>query len=113
MKRSWATLGDRGDRCALDKKCGNGVLLGVIELYETVEARSFQHGLHLSYGPNIDDVYRQLAGCAAKLLHGTPPRDLPVEQPTSFELVINQRTADDIGLSVPENLEIQATKVIK
>jgi putative ABC transport system substrate-binding protein len=78
------------------------------------DAREYaEAGGLMSYGPNIDDVYRQLAGFAAKLLHGTPPRDLPVEQPTSFELVINQRTADGIGVSIPESLQVRAAKVIK
>ena len=45
--------------------------------------------------------------------HGTPPAELPIEQPTSFELVVNKHTADDIGLSVPESLLIRADKVIK
>ena len=67
----------------------------------------------MSYGPNIDEVYRQLAGFVSKLLHGTPPAELPIEQPTSFELVINKHTADDIGLPVPESLLIRADKVIK
>ena len=56
---------------------------------------------------------RQLARFVSKLLHGTPPDELPIEQPTSFELVINRRTADDIGLSVPESLLIRADSVIK
>jgi putative ABC transport system substrate-binding protein len=67
----------------------------------------------MSYGPNIDEVYRQLAGFVSKLLHGTPLGELPIEQPTSFELVINKRTADDIGLSIPESLLIRVDKVIK
>jgi putative tryptophan/tyrosine transport system substrate-binding protein len=83
-------------------------LPAVFDAREYVEA-----GGLMSYGPNIDEVYRQLAGFVSKLLHGTPPGQLPIEQPTSFELVINKRTADDIGLSVPESLLIRADKVIK
>jgi putative ABC transport system substrate-binding protein len=83
-------------------------LPAVFDAREYVEA-----GGLMSYGPNIDEVYRQLAGFAAKLLHGLPPSELPVEQPTSFELIINERTADDIGLSVPESLQIRAAKVIR
>jgi putative ABC transport system substrate-binding protein len=78
------------------------------------DAREYvQAGGLMSYGPNIDEVYRQLAGFVSKLLHETPPGELPIEQPTHFEMVINMRTADDIGLSVPESLLIRADKVIK
>ncbi|MGC2079989.1 MAG: ABC transporter substrate-binding protein [Xanthobacteraceae bacterium] len=83
-------------------------LPAVFDAREYVEA-----GGLMSYGPNIDEVYRQLAGFVSKLLHGTPTGGLPIEQPTSFELVINKRTADDIGLALPESLLIRADKVIK
>ena len=83
-------------------------LPAVFDAREYVEA-----GGLMSYGPNIDEVYRQLAGFASRLLHGAPPGELPIQQPTSFELVINSRTADDIGLSVPESLLVRADKVIK
>jgi putative ABC transport system substrate-binding protein len=61
----------------------------------------------------VDETYRQLAGFVSKLLHATPPGELPIELPTSFELVINKHTADDIGLSVPQNLLTRADKVIE
>jgi putative tryptophan/tyrosine transport system substrate-binding protein len=80
----------------------------IFDAREYVEA-----GGLMSYGPNIDETYRQLAGFVSKLLHGTPPGELPIEQPTSFELVINKHTADDIGLSVPESLLTRADKVIE
>jgi putative ABC transport system substrate-binding protein len=83
-------------------------LPAVFDAREYVEA-----GGLMSYGPNIDEVYRQLAGFVSKLLHGTPPDKLPIEQTTRFELVLNKRTADDIGLSVPESLLIRTDKVIK
>jgi putative ABC transport system substrate-binding protein len=67
----------------------------------------------MSYGPNIDETYRQLAGFVSKLLHATSPGVPPIEQPTSFELVINKHTADDIGLSVPQSLLTRADKVIE
>ena len=83
-------------------------LPAVFDTREYVEA-----GGLMSYGPNIDETYRQLAGFVTKLLHATPPGELPIEQPTSFELVINKRTADDIGLSVPQNMLTRADKVIE
>jgi putative tryptophan/tyrosine transport system substrate-binding protein len=83
-------------------------LPAVFDAREYVEA-----GGLMSYGPKIDEVYRQLARFVSKLLHGTPPSELPIEQPTRFELVINMHTADDIGLSVPESLLICTDKVIK
>ena len=82
-------------------------LPAVFDAREYVEA-----GGLMSYGPNIDETYRQLAGFVSKLLHATPPGELPIEQPTSFELVINKHTADDIGLSVPQSLLTRADKVI-
>jgi putative tryptophan/tyrosine transport system substrate-binding protein len=83
-------------------------LPAVFDAREYVEA-----GGLMSYGPNIDETYRQLAGFVSKLLHTTPPGELPIEQPTSFELVINKHTADDIGLSVPQSLLTRADKVIE
>jgi putative ABC transport system substrate-binding protein len=83
-------------------------LPAVFDAREYVEA-----GGLMSYGPNIDRTYRQLASYVYKLLHGTPPSELPIEQPTTFELVINKRTADNIGISVPSSLLTQADKVIE
>jgi ABC-type uncharacterized transport system substrate-binding protein len=67
----------------------------------------------LSYGPNIDATYGQLARYVAKLMHGTPPGELPIEQPTKFELVINKRAADAIGVTLPIDLLTRADKVIQ
>jgi putative tryptophan/tyrosine transport system substrate-binding protein len=83
-------------------------LPAVFDAREYVEA-----GGLMSYGPNIDRTYRQLATYANKLLHGTPVSNLPIEQPTTFELVINKRTASDIGISVPSSLLTRADKVIE
>jgi putative tryptophan/tyrosine transport system substrate-binding protein len=83
-------------------------LPAIFDAREYVEA-----GGLMSYGPNIDRTYRQLAGFVPKLLHATPPGELPIEEPGSFEFVINKRTADDIGVSIPQGLLIQANKVIE
>jgi putative ABC transport system substrate-binding protein len=67
----------------------------------------------LSYGPNIDAIYRQLATYVGKLLHGAAAGELPIEEPTTFELVINKRTADTSGLVLPPSLLALADTVIE
>jgi putative ABC transport system substrate-binding protein len=55
----------------------------------------------ISYGPNITDVSRRAATFAVKVLNGAKPADLPIEQPTRFQLVINLKTAKALGLTIP------------
>jgi len=67
----------------------------------------------MSYGPNLGDIMRGLAAYIDKILKGAKPADLPVEQPTKFELVINMKTAKALGVKVPQSILVQANEVIE
>ena len=70
-------------------------------------------GILISYGPNFADLTRRSVIYVDKILKGTRPGDLPIEQPTNFELVINLRTAKALGLTIPAAVLLQATKTIE
>ena len=67
----------------------------------------------LSYGPNLLDQYRHTATFVDKILKGAKPADLPVEQPTHFELVINLKTAKELDLTIPPSVLGRADRVIE
>jgi putative ABC transport system substrate-binding protein len=67
----------------------------------------------LSYGVNLTDTYRLIAGQVARILKGAKPADLPILQPTKFELVVNLRTAKTLGLTIPEAFLLRADEVIE
>ena len=89
--------------------------LGLKNRLPTIYDRSafIDAGGLMSYGPNILDTFRRAAAYVDKILKGAKPADLPVEQPTKFELVINLKTAKQIGLTIPPNVLARADRVIR
>jgi putative ABC transport system substrate-binding protein len=67
----------------------------------------------MSYGPSVAGLYRRAASYVVEILKGAKPGDLPVKLPAKFEIFINLKTAEQIGLVIPQHVLVQADKVIK
>ena len=80
-------------------------------MYQAIEF--VEAGGLASYGPSLRSMWKRAAQYVDKIFKGADPADLPVEQPTSFELVLNLKTAKSLGLSIPEAVILRADKVIE
>ena len=97
-----------GNRHAIFMRTAESHLPAIYQWPETA-----QEGGLLAYGPRFTEVFRQLARQLAKVFRGANPGDIPIEQPTKFELVVNLRTAKAIGLDVSPTLLGRADEVVE
>jgi ABC-type uncharacterized transport system substrate-binding protein len=88
-------------------------LIGVLSPGSREESQYVEVGCVMSYAASDSDRWRRAAYYVDKILKGTRPADLPVEQPTRFEFVINLKTAKQIGVTMPQSVLFRADKVIK
>ena len=97
-----------------DHRAGLVDLAATSRLPVIYEGREFaEAGGLMAYGPRYDDLFRRSAAFVDKILKGTKPADLPVEQPTKFELVVNLKTAKAMGIEIPPSLLARADEVIE
>jgi putative ABC transport system substrate-binding protein len=67
----------------------------------------------MSYGPNQQDIFRRTSAIVDKILKGAKPADIPVEQPTDFDLIVNMKTAKALGIKIPQSILLRADRVIE
>ena len=96
----------------------NRILIGTLALGARLPTMSgfrelVEAGFLMSYGPNLPDLYRRAAEFADKILRGAKPADIPVEQPTKFELVVNLKSAKTLGLTIPGAVLSRTDEVIE
>jgi putative ABC transport system substrate-binding protein len=116
-----AMVAERADAVLLNAAAGTGLALPrIVELavqrrlpVMSEDPAAVALGGLMSYGPNFVALYRNAAGYVAKILRGAKPADLPVEQPREFDFVINLKTAQALGLTIPQHILLQATEVIQ
>jgi putative ABC transport system substrate-binding protein len=70
-------------------------------------------GVLMAYGPKVEDIFRAAAIYVAKILNGATPAELPIEQPTTFEFVVNAKTARALGITIPQSLLLRADELIQ
>jgi ABC-type uncharacterized transport system substrate-binding protein len=98
----------------IDRRVQLALLAALHRLPATYSVReNAEAGGLMSYGPSLTDVYRQVGVYCGRILKGAQPADLPIEQATKFELVINHQTARMLGLTVPDKLLVAADEVIE
>jgi ABC-type uncharacterized transport system substrate-binding protein len=103
-----------GDRVFLEHRSRLAELAAMSQLPTMHNVRPYvEAGGLMAYGPNPLDIHRRAAVYVDKILKGAKPADLPVEQPTTFELVINLKTAQALGLTIPPHLLFQADEIIR
>jgi len=122
IEPAFAGLGDRADAmyvCSADPLINDNRdrinTLALSARLPTVYAENLyaESGGLISYGPNVSDMFRRAADFADKILKGGKPADIPVEQPTTFDLVVNLKTAKALGLAIPQTLIATANEVIE
>ena len=97
--------------CSPNRGCSTRVKSQLPVIYES--AQEVEAGGLMTYGVNRADLDRRAAAYVDKILKGAKPADLPVEQPTKFEFIINLKAAKQIGLTIPPNVLARADQVIK
>jgi putative ABC transport system substrate-binding protein len=111
--RSQAVLGLQGPHYWRERKrvCDLAIRHGLPGAFEVLGYTNA--GCLMSYGTSLEDLWRRSASYVDKILKGAKPADLPVEEPTKFELIINLKTAKALGVTIPQTLLLRADQVIE